>query len=307
MGAQACFEELGRSWHAEMAPVVVSRVLRTAEVAFGVARGRSTLEEVSDRLPLDDGLLVGMQLGGCHHHEYREGNREIAAGHMETGDVVIYDLARDFRVHTGPSLHAVQVYLPGASLDALSEAMLAPRTRAFAFAPGVVVRDPIVRNLATSILSALSLPGNAGRKFIDYALLALAAHLARTYGGLECMPDYKGGLAPWQERRAKELLASDLASQKSLQDVADECHLSISHFARAFRKSVGTAPHQWLLRQRVAAAKNLMSQHDRKLSDVALCCGFADQSHFTRVFSREVGCSPGAWRRNLAPVHCQPI
>lgn len=304
IGAQACFEELGRSWHVEMTSIVISRVLRTAEVAFGVARGRNTADGLSDCLSVGDGILVAMQIDGCRHHEYLENNHQVTAGLTQAGDMVIYDLARDFRVRTGPSLHAVQIYLPGAALDALSEAMLAPRTGAFGFTPGAVVQDPIVRNLATSILSALALPGSAGRKFIDYALLALAAHLARTYGGMDCMPEYKGGLAPWQERRAKELLASDLASQKSLQDVADECHLSISHFARAFRKSVGTAPHQWLLRQRIAAAKDLMSHHDRKLSEVALCCGFADQSHFTRVFSREVGCSPGAWRRNLASVHC---
>jgi AraC-like DNA-binding protein len=299
IGAQNYVEELGRSWHADIAPVVISRVLRTANVVFGIARGKGTVAGLSDRLPLNNGLLVGMQLDGCHHHEYWEGNHQVVAGAMQKGDVVIYDLTREFCVHTGPSLHTVQIHLSGAALDALSEAMLAPRTGTFGFTPGLVVRDPIVCNLATSILSALTLPGNAGRKFIDYTLLALAAHLARTYGDLAYMPDYKGGLAPWQERRAKELLANDLASQKSLQIVANECHLSISHFARAFRKSVGTAPHKWLLRQRVSAAKDLMSQHDRKLSEVALCCGFADQSHFTRVFSREVGCSPGAWRRHL--------
>jgi AraC family transcriptional regulator len=34
------------------------------------------------------------------------------------------------------------------------------------------------------------------------------------------------------------------------------------------------------------------------LADIALICGFGDQSYFTRVFSHSVGCNPGTWRRN---------
>jgi AraC family transcriptional regulator len=33
------------------------------------------------------------------------------------------------------------------------------------------------------------------------------------------------------------------------------------------------------------------------LADIALACGFANQSHFSRVFAKVTGVSPGAWRR----------
>jgi AraC family transcriptional regulator len=75
--------------------------------------------------------------------------------------------------------------------------------------------------------------------------------------------------------------------------------LSVSHFSRAFRRSMGAAPHNWLLTCRVEAAKEKLRDHRLTLSDVALACGFADQSHLTRVFTRIVGVSPGAWRRSL--------
>jgi AraC-like DNA-binding protein len=57
------------------------------------------------------------------------------------------------------------------------------------------------------------------------------------------------------------------------------------------------APHAWLLQCRVDAAKSMLRDRRLPLSEVALGCGFADQSHFTRVFSRLVGVSPGLWRR----------
>jgi AraC-like DNA-binding protein len=75
--------------------------------------------------------------------------------------------------------------------------------------------------------------------------------------------------------------------------------LSVSHFSRAFRRTVGAAPHSWLLTHRIEVAKAKLRDRRLSLSDVALACGFADQSHLTRVFTRIVGVSPGAWRRAL--------
>ena len=84
--------------------------------------------------------------------------------------------------------------------------------------------------------------------------------------------------------------------------IAAEFDLSVSHFSRAFRSSTGLPPHQWLLRQRVKAAKQLMTVRDLPLSEIAISAGFANQSHFTRVFSATVGVSPGVWRREAQGI-----
>jgi hypothetical protein len=52
----------------------------------------------------------------------------------------------------------------------------------------------------------------------------------------------------------------------------------------------------------VEVAKNLLRYRESSLSEIALSCGFADQSHFTRVFTRQAGAGPGAWRRGLAAL-----
>ncbi|MBO3760455.1 helix-turn-helix domain-containing protein [Ciceribacter sp. L1K22] len=108
-----------------------------------------------------------------------------------------------------------------------------------------------------------------------------------------------GGLAKWQERRAKELIAARLSDKLSVPEVAEACGLSPSHFTRAFRKSTGLTPYQWLTERRVERAEALLLRDvDLSLSDIAVSCGFADQSHFTRVFKAVVGQSPGALRRS---------
>jgi FixJ family two-component response regulator len=107
---------------------------------------------------------------------------------------------------------------------------------------------------------------------------------------------HRGGLAPWQERRAKEVVANGLSTELPISQVATECGMSRGHFARAFKQSTGATPHQWLTRQRIEKAKGLMLE-GVSLAEVALLCGFADQSHFSRVFARSEGRPPGAWQR----------
>jgi AraC family transcriptional regulator len=141
-------------------------------------------------------------------------------------------------------------------------------------------------------------PGETNQLFIDHMMLALTAHVAQTYGGMRRNAEStSGGLAPWQINRACERLESDLGGKLSLLQIAGEFDLSVSHFSRAFRVSTGLPPHQWLLGQRVEAARQLMTIRDLPLSEIAISAGFANQSHFTRVFSAVVGLSPGAWRR----------
>jgi len=128
--------------------------------------------------------------------------------------------------------------------------------------------------------------------------LALATHCAQTYGGMQTVSrPLKGGLAPLQEKRSKEMLAGDLTGATPLHEIAGACGLSVSHFSRAFHKSTGLAPHAWLLQARVESAQAMLRSGDASLSMIAQACGFADQSHFARVFTRRVGLSPGAWRK----------
>ena len=107
----------------------------------------------------------------------------------------------------------------------------------------------------------------------------------------------RGGLAPWQERRATEILRANLQGGVPLKEVARECGISVSHFAHAFRRTLGVPPHRWLIDQRIALSKQKLRDGRLSLTDVAAECGFSDQSHFAREFRRTVGISPGAWRR----------
>ena len=107
-----------------------------------------------------------------------------------------------------------------------------------------------------------------------------------------------GGLSPGHLRRACDFIAENLAQDICLDDLAELTGLTVKHFARAFKQSTGLPPHQYLIAQRIEAAKRCLTDGKASLADIALACGFADQSHFTASFRKAVGVPPGTWRRN---------
>jgi AraC-like DNA-binding protein len=110
-----------------------------------------------------------------------------------------------------------------------------------------------------------------------------------------------GGLATWQARRTLAYVEANLASKMDIDGLANVVALSRSHFSRAFKRSLGFSPMEYVVVRRVERAKVMISGTREPLAEVALACGFADQAHLNRRFRDIVGMSPGRWRRSNAP------
>jgi AraC-like DNA-binding protein len=217
------------------------------------------------------------------------------------GTIHINDMRHLWRADLRGPFHVVNFHIPQSALDEIADEEGASRAGELHCPIGLAHVDTVLKNLALALLPALNRPDQTNRLFTDHAARAVTAHLARSYGSAKVQPQCsRGGLASWQERRAKELLGADLSGDISLPELASACRLSASHFSQAFKQTVGCPPHQWLLNERVGRAKQLILNTRQPLSEIALATGFADQSHFTRVFSQRVKMSPAAWRRAQA-------
>lgn len=214
-----------------------------------------------------------------------------------SGETFVFDLSACPIVSFAGAYDFVRFYLPAVTLDRLADEQGVPRVRTLRTAPPQV-RDPVMQGLALSLLPVLNAPHAAAIRFLDSIALAFHDHVMRSYGGAPASgPDASRGLAAWQLRRVRAFAEADVDALPSVTELARECRLSPSHFARRFSASTGTSPHQWLTTRRVERAKELLLGSGHELSQIALACGFVDQSHFTRVFTRIEGQSPGRWRR----------
>lgn len=107
-------------------------------------------------------------------------------------------------------------------------------------------------------------------------------------------------LAPWQQRTAIAILCQHLGQPIAMETIARRCGVTRSHFISAFGSSVGVTPYQWLISRRLSRARELLASTDMSLVEIALDCGFYDQSHFSRSFVRWMGIPPGKWRHGVA-------
>jgi AraC-like DNA-binding protein len=106
----------------------------------------------------------------------------------------------------------------------------------------------------------------------------------------------ENGLPPRILRRIEEYIDAHLDSPLNVDDLAASAGISISHFSRCFRISLGLTPHSYVMHRRLVRAQDLLTRTDMSLSDVALSTGFSDQSHFSRRFHEFMGLPPRSFR-----------
>lgn len=254
-------------------------------------------DAMTNLLPREDAYMIVIQIRGKNARELWLDGRPIKTEPLHAGGVVFHDLRQSPQFFFHDPLDSVNYFLRRNTLDIIAEDAGAPRISDLQFIPGVGVMDHVVAELTRLLLPVFDTPDRVSLLFADYVSLALGSHVAQAYGGMKSVALRQGGLAAWQERRAKELISANLEGNLSTGDLARECSLSAGHFARAFRRSTGLSPHQWLVWCRVEKADGLLRDGGLSLAEMACACGFADQSHFTRAYTRLRGISPGAWRR----------
>jgi AraC family transcriptional regulator len=298
---EAYGQRFGEALRVENAPAIVARSLRMPDIAVTEIRCDSPLPQISGKIQHEDAFVVGLKLRDFPAHKYWEDGRLTPVCDLRAGESCLHDLKRNPTVLLDKPYHTLAFYLPRAALDAIADEANAPPIRDLSYEPGAGVNDVTIFGLGCLLLPALSHPDQANQLFVDHVLLAVGVHIAQTYGGMRPMSRLvRGGLAPWQERRAREVLLANIKRGVPLKEVARECGLSVGYFSHAFRRTLGVAPHKWLTEQRVELSKEKLRDDGLSLSDVAAECGFSDQSHLTRIFRQAVGVSPGAWRRALS-------
>lgn len=85
----------------------------------------------------------------------------------------------------------------------------------------------------------------------------------------------------------------------TVQQMADYCCLSASHFHKLFLETVHTTPNNYLCQIRLAAAKTLLQTTSLPISEIAFKCGFNSQAYFSDCFKRHFAISPKEFRNSF--------
>jgi len=160
-------------------------------------------------------------------------------------------------------------------------------------------RDEILWPICLTCAELLNarVPGKSAR--VAALTQLMAAHIVEKYTTAGKTPAHLGGLPIRHLRKIEDYIAAHLADEISIEQLAELVQLSASHFAHVFKETTGMTPLQFVTRQRITLAQQLIRETSRSLIDVGLEVGYTSPSHFAQVFRRVVGVTPTEFRNSL--------
>jgi AraC family transcriptional regulator len=233
-------------------------------------------------------ILVAQQ--GCGRRWYRRG-RVTRSLHTAPRMIELYDrgVIFDHQRWDGELGRSVRVELPDLDVQAMTHGRLPSlrlQTRHEVF-------DERVSRLTLELAEEALCGMPRGELYAQGLCVALLGALANRYAAGLQEPPCGRALGPVQQRRLAQLIHQQLGSALSLHRLAQEVGLSPHHFARLFKATYGTTPHQYVQTLRIdAAVAALRREPAAPIAEIALACGFASQSHMTELMRRRLGVTP---------------
>lgn len=158
-------------------------------------------------------------------------------------------------------------------------------------------RDLLVQQLSLAFLDEADKKETASRLFSESIAHTLMFHLIKNYSTADVLEKtFSGGLSGNKLRRVTDFINDNLEQDLTLSEIAAIADLSHFHFARAFRKTMGVTPQQYITNRRIEKAKELLAKSNLPIVEIGFQTGFKNQSHFTTLFRKFTSLTPKIWR-----------
>ena len=247
--------------------------------------------------------LISCVVGGSAEFQERDVGKAWLTRQLQRGDVFVTRSRTPYELRcqspAGEELDFIVIHL------AVDRYLAALETAYPGKADEVEVIDFFGRDealadvcLACAEMLAARVPGESMRVAALGQLLGACLVEKYTDAALE-KPDFHGGLPIGQLRKVEDHVSEQLAENISVETLAELVQLSPFHFSRVFKQSTGMSPLQFVTRERITRAQQLIRETSRSLIEIGLEVGYASPSHFAQVFRRVVGVTPTEFRSAL--------
>lgn len=164
-----------------------------------------------------------------------------------------------------------------------------------------LVNDSLIREIATILVSL----GNSNladleKLYVENLVNLLAVHVLKNYLNYKIVTfDNLKRLSSKKLKVVYDYVESNLESKITLSELATIAGVGKYYFCRLFKGSTNTTPYSYVLHRRVERAKKLLKHSNLPICDVALECGFGNQSHLAKHFRNIIGTTPMRYRQGV--------
>jgi AraC family transcriptional regulator len=159
--------------------------------------------------------------------------------------------------------------------------------------------DHMLRTTMLQFQAILNDPNLDQPGYAETLAILLAFEIGRTRSQLKGPIPSGSGLSRRQVHVVLDHLEGHLSEKTTIAELSGLLGLSRFHFIRAFKKAVGIPPHQFIMRRRVERARELLTDHDLSIGEIAAQTGFGGVAQLSRAFRQIVGTTPTAFRRGI--------
>jgi AraC family transcriptional regulator len=161
-------------------------------------------------------------------------------------------------------------------------------------------RDAALGHLCAACAELLSARASGSSRIVANLTQLFASYVAEKYTTASSEKrELRGGLPIRQLQKVGDFVTEHLAEEISVEGLAQLVELSPFHFSRVFKQSTGMSPLQFVVRERITRAQQLIRETPRSLIQIALEVGYTSPSHFAKVFRRVTGVPPMKFRKTL--------
>ena len=157
--------------------------------------------------------------------------------------------------------------------------------------------DPIAIRAAQNLRAILLAGDPVDPVTFEYWLDTLTDRVAHVMGRDETRPRAGSWMTARRLKHVDELIDARLDDKLTVQELAKSLGLSTGFFSRAFKASIGKAPHDYIIDRRISRARTLLQMDALELSSIALASGFSSHAHMTATFRSRLGVTPSQLRR----------
>ena len=240
--------------------------------------------------------VIAIQIKGRVQAERRL-NGQLKQEKIRAGDVCLVPAYTSHWIHSVGEQGLIFLSLDPAFLKRV--AYDASGSERVALVPQFAKPDPLIYQIGLSLKHALQTNPDGSQFYMESLSIALAAHLLQNYAAHDLPSTTHGSLPVAKIQRAMDYINSALSTKLSLKAIAETVGMSQYYFCRSFKQVTGMTPWQYVVQQRINAAKQLLKKPHISVVETSRLLGFSTQSQFTTFFRRHTGISPTAYRKSL--------
>ncbi len=247
--------------------------------------------------PMRDFLLVAYCVGVTPMQRRFDGKWSRAT--CGPGAVSLLTRSQRSHWHWQEDLDVAHVYLSPELVSEVAQEVTGRTVEDVSLRDILRTDDPDILTLMSFIAREARDNAPGGPLYAESVARQLIILLLRQYASVRMIPfARRGELTMAQRRRVVEYIDAHLDERLELGEMASQAGQGACSFARHFKRSMGLAPHAYVIERRLQRAMGLVRDSALSLKEIAPRCGFADQAHLTRLFVRRFKLTPSATRRN---------